>query len=171
MQSQIKKMMRLQNKKKYNCSALWVWAIAILLSSCSSNVYNETVVINEGNWNATDSIVFDFEIQDTSSLYHVFLGVNHLTSYSYQNVYCLVESYSSSGLVQRQVASLELASRKGKWLGDCNDESCDRNIPFITNTKFDEQGKYKIVIKQYARTAMLEGINSLKLQIKKVKES
>ncbi len=138
-----------------------------MLIGCSNNIYDQTIEVTNSVWAETDSIAFDFEIKDTEQLYNLFLGVDHKTSYSYQNVYCEVTTNGPSGLVQKQVCSLELASPKGKWLAeDCNNETCFRNIPFIVRTKFEEAGNYKIVLKQYSRTDKLEGINHLRLQIR-----
>lgn len=133
--------------------------------SCSNNIYDEKIEIKEASWAEVDSVAFTFEIADTSQRYNIFLTVNHQPSYAFQNIYCLVETYGPQGLSQRQVSSLELASRKGKWLGECDAEQCERRIPFIVNTLFDEAGKYKIVLKQYSRPALLQGIQSLRLEV------
>ncbi len=166
--------MILPTKHKTNhCLSLWAWAMALFftvsLGSCSGNIYDQTQELKDGVWLSADSITFEFDIQDTSKSYHIFLDVEHSTAYNYQNIYCLVESYSPQGqLVQRQLSSLELATRKGKWIGDCSEELCNRSIPFIIDTKFDVGGLYKIVLKQYTRTEKLEGLNSLRLQIREV---
>lgn len=133
--------------------------------SCSNNIYDETVEIKNASWAEVDSVAFAFEIADTSQRYNIFLTVNHETSYAFQNVYCLVETYGPQGISQRQVSSLELASRKGKWLGECDAELCERRIPFIVNTLFEQAGKYEIVLKQYSRPALLAGIKSLQLEV------
>jgi len=147
-------------------SFLLVGILLTSLTSCSSNVYDQTIEIGETTWAQDDSVAFAFEIADTNKLYNIFLTVGHLTSYSYQNLYCMIESYGPSGLVQKQLSSLDLASKKGRWKGDCTKEACLHNIPFIVRTKFDVAGQYKIVLKQYSRAKQLEGIKSMRLQIR-----
>lgn len=162
-------MIRLKKNNRNNCSALWSWAIVFFLASslmsCSGNIYDETREIQEASWNEADSIAFSFEIADTSQRYNIFLTVNHEVAYAFQNIYCLVETYGPQGLSQRQVSSLELASRKGNWLGDCGEENCVRRIPFIVNTLFDQAGAYQIVLKQYSRPKQLPHVQSLRLEV------
>ena len=98
-------------------------------------------------------------------LYNIYLEVQHDIDYQYQNFYCLVESYAPGGLAQRQQNTVELATRKGKWKGKCNSEVCISKIPFITKTKFDVSGAYKIIFTQFTRNNPLEGIQSLRLTI------
>ncbi len=137
--------------------------------SCESSIYDQTIRFENGNWEESNPITFEFEIQDTAKQYDIFLEVNHSTDYSYQNLYCLVESYSPLGLAQRQVNSLELSSKKGKWTGSCNSETCTRKIPFITRSVFDIHGSYKIQLTQYTRNNPLSGINSLRLIVEPTK--
>ena len=133
--------------------------------SCNSSIYDETIIIDKGQWSIDNPIAFSFVIEDSSKLYNIFLDVNHDAHYEYQNFYCLVESYAPGGLAQRQQNAVELATGKGKWKGECDSETCNTNIPFITKTKFDVPGPYKIIFTQFTRNNPLEGINSLRLII------
>lgn len=138
------------------------------ITSCESSVYDKTVEIKQGKWSSEQIVAFEFDIQDTLPQYNIFLEVEHLTSFNYQNVYCLVESYSPRGLAQKQTNPLELASKKGDWLGNCNDKQCTRKIPFITRSKFDIPGQYKINLYQHSRKDPIEGILSLRLIIEQI---
>jgi len=164
----------LKKSNKNSCPKVFInWTMAVLLCfslfSCDSFLYDSTVDIETGVWAEMDSVSFDFVIEDTTKRYHIFLDVNHDVDYAHQNVYCLIESYAPGGaLVQRQVQSLELATQKGKWMGDCDNETCVRKLPFIPNTQFPTAGAYKIVLTQYTRKEMLEGINNLRLTINEV---
>ncbi|MDC0230826.1 gliding motility lipoprotein GldH [Aureispira] len=133
--------------------------------SCKSSVYDETIVIEKGQWLIDNPITFSFIVDDTSKLYNIFLDVDHNSDYGYQNFYCLVESYAPGGLAQQQQNAVELATRKGKWKGNCNSATCISHIPFITKTKFDVPGPYKIIFTQFTRNNPLKGINSLRLTI------
>ena len=136
--------------------------------SCNSSIYDETIVIEQSQWSFENPISFSFVIKDSSKLYNIFLNVNHSSHYEYQNFYCLVESYAPGGLAQRQQNPVELATRKGKWKGECNSETCNTKIPFITKTKFNISGPYKIIFTQFTRNNPLEGIHSLRLTINEV---
>lgn len=161
----------LQKKIKLNsCSRLFLqWATVFILClnllSCAT-VYDQTTVIENGRWTMENSIEFEFEIQDTSKLYDIFVAVNHSVDYAYQNVYCLVETFESGNRIREDLCSLELADSKGNWKSeDCNAASCTRKIPFIIRTQFNREGMHKIIFKQNTREASLEGINSLRLLV------
>jgi len=158
-------------KTKLNsCSRLFLqWATVFILClnlfSCGS-VYDETSLIENGIWTSGDSIEFEFEIQDTSKRYDIFVEVNHQVDYTYQNVYCLVKTFELDTRIREDLCSLELADSKGNWKSeDCNATDCTRKIPFIIRTQFNREGRHKIIFKQNTREASLEGINSLRLLI------
>lgn len=156
--------------KMNSCSRLFLqWATVFVLClnllSCGS-VYDETTVIENGVWTPENTIEFEFEIQDTSKLYDIFVEVNHKADYSFQNVYCLVETFELDTRIREDLCSLELADSKGNWKSqNCNDTDCDRKIPFIIRTQFNQEGRHKIIFKQHTRDISLEGINSLRLLV------
>lgn len=152
---------------KYSCYAA-AFILSLHLSSCNSYLYDETLVVEANTWTDEQLLSFEFEIQDTTTLYNVFLEVDHSVNFSYQNLYCMVEAYSPQGLVQQQQSSIELADRKGYWLGECDDENCVKTTPFIVKTKFDLIGRYQIDLKQYTRQETLAGLNSFRLFIEEV---
>lgn len=137
-----------------------------VLMSCNT-VYDQTTTLNNGVWSDSTSIAFEFDISDTTILYDLFLEVNHQVNYSYQNIYCTVETFELGQPIRKDLCSLELADSKGNWLGDCQSETCDRRIPFIINTQFNTVGMHKIVLTQHSRQMYLKDINSLRLVVSK----
>jgi len=149
---------------KYGCYAA-AFILSLHLSSCNSSIFDETITLETHSWTESQPLSFEFDIQDTSKLYNIFLEVDHSVNFSHQNFYCMVEAYSPQGLVQQQQSSIELADRKGNWLGDCGSENCVKTTPFIVKTKFDLIGRYQIDLKQYTRQESLKGLNSFRLFI------
>lgn len=145
-------------------------AIALLfvftIISCGT-VYDKTAEIENGRWSDNNTISFEFEIKDTTQLYDIFLEVNHNTNYPYQNIYCLVETFELENAIRKDQCSLELADSKGNWLGECNNQTCDRKIPFIINTQFNSVGIHKIILTQNTRNTILNDVNSLRLWVTK----
>jgi gliding motility-associated lipoprotein GldH len=156
--------------KLNSCSRLFLqWATVFVLClnllSCGS-IYDGTTALEKGTWTSDNSIEFEFDIQDTSKLYDIFVVVNHQVDYAYQNVYCLVETFEQETRIREDLCSLELADSKGNWKStNCNDTDCDRKIPFIIRTQFNREGRHKIIFKQNTREASLDGINSLRLLV------
>ena len=135
-------------------------------SSCST-IYDETRTLEGGTWQQGQGLSFEFEIEDTEQLYDLFLEIKHGTDYPYQNMYCLVQTTMPDGNNREEQASLELANAKGYWLGDCNEETCTRSIPFIIKTKFPIAGKYTIALQQHSRPERLGTIEYVRLHIDK----
>lgn len=140
------------------------------LSSCST-IYDETHVLENRTWTQGQRFSFEFDIQDTTQLYDLFLEVEHETSYPYQNLYCLVKTTMPDGSSREDQASLELANAKGYWLGDCSGKQCTRTIPFIIKTRFTIPGTYVIELKQHSRPKTLGPIEYIRLFISKASSS
>lgn len=164
-----------QPKRIRSCLSKGLFLVVIGLSlaiclSCDSYDSKEMVLIDDASLNWDDTVSFQFTIKDTTSLYNLFLEVDHSTGIPFQNVYFKVRTYVDDQAIQEQVVSLELANAKGYWLGDCNDDVCLRKIPFIVRTSFEQLGTYTIELQQYTRDSVLVGINSFLLGLKSIKE-
>ena len=140
--------------------------LAILLSACGPNyIFEETKPITANGWSYADSLQFEFNILDTTSIYNQSLVVNHTTEYGFQNLYVKVHTIFPDGKRTSQLLSLELASKIGLWFGDCNEEACSLEIPIQNNIFFPMPGTYAFVLEQYMRKDPLEGIQSFELKI------
>lgn len=135
-------------------------------TSCST-IYDETQVLEAQTWKQGQVVQFEFDIQDTTQLYDVYLEVGHTTAYSYQNIYCWITTTMPDGTERSEQHSLELANAKGYWLGDCSGESCQRRIPFIIQAAFPYKGRYRIQFEQHSRQATLAAIEHLRLWVSK----
>ncbi len=140
------------------------------LSSCST-IYDETKTLDNSTWKQGQVLSFEFEIEDTEQLYDLFLEIEHGTTYPFQNLYCLIRTTMPDGNTREEQASLELANAKGYWLGDCKEESCTRNIPFIIKTQFPIKGKYQLELQQHSRPETLGPIEHIRLHIDKTTRS
>ena len=113
-----------------------------------------------------DTLSFEFSINDTIQLYDLFLEVDHTLDVLHQNYYFKVRTAVDEEMIQEQLVSLELANAKGYWLGNCSGDECVRTIPFLMNTRFEKEGRYKVELQPYARDSIIKGINSFSLGIK-----
>ena len=130
-----------------------------ILSSCGKNYeFQQEHKIKDGKWTFADSLVFNFEIKDTTQVYDLLLGIQHSLEYPYQNIYLQINAKFPSGSIDHQIRSFDLANKTGTWLGDCNKNGCAYIMPIQKSTFFKEIGKYEFVIKQNMR------IDSLNVQ-------
>lgn len=146
---------------------LWLLVVVVVsLVSCGPDyIFEEQKAIDAAGWAYTDSIRFEFEIRDTATIYNQSLVVEHSTDYGFQNLYVKVHTVFPDGQRNSQVLSLELANRVGMWFGNCNEESCELNIPIQNNIFFPMTGTYAFILEQYMRKNPLEGLQSFELKI------
>ena len=150
------------NKVQYFLLLLVVQTVV----SCNSGVlFEKKVLIPEEGWTYNDNIQFEFNINDTLTVYNLNLKVNHSRSFPYQNLYTNIHTTFPDGQKLSQTVSFELAGKGGIWQGQCNNHSCELNIPIQTNAYFNQKGKYTIAIEQFMRNDSIQGINALALEI------
>jgi gliding motility-associated lipoprotein GldH len=137
--------------------------------SCrQSIVYEETFEINpQLGWPYADSLTYAFSIADTQEIYNLYLEIDHLIDYPYQNLYINIRTVFPNGEDLAQVLSLELSDKQGFWQGDCNSKDCNLRIPIQEEAYFNQPGDYRIVVEQYMRTDSLRGLRSIGLLLEK----
>jgi len=148
--------------KKY----LFLFAASIFIFSCGPNyILDKKVDFENEHWIYADSIAFDFEIANSKKLYSLYLDVEHLTEYSFQNMYIKLHSVFPDGKRTSQQISVNLMDKFGRWKGDCNSDECDFRLPINVETNFEQIGKYTFIIEQFMRKNPLEGIQSIAFRI------
>lgn len=138
----------------------------LLLSACGPNyVYEKSYGIEEEAWRYRDTLDFEFAIEDTSTIYNLWLEIEHSTSFSNQNLYTQIHTKFPSGDRITEQLSLELANKAGQWLGDCSADYCELRIPIQQGAYFDQTGEYQITVEQYMRRNPVEGVRSLAFRL------
>ncbi len=141
---------------------LLLFLLSSLASACGSDyLFEETYPLEETGWAYTDTLDFNFSIEDTSRVYNLYLDVEHSTQYAYQNLYTKIYTRFPSGERLDKIVSLELADKTGAWQGDCSREKCRFLAPIQMNAFFNETGKYTITLEQYMRESPTEGIQGV----------
>ena len=151
--------------KKY----FFLLLVSLFLFSCGSDyILNEKKEIPNQQWTYSDSLSFTMEVIDTAKKYNFYLDIEHLTEYSFQNVYIRLHSIFPDGKRVTEQISLELMNKNGRWKGDCNSEECNFRMPINEGAFFGQKGKHTFVIEQFMRKNPLEGIQSVALRIEEV---
>lgn len=154
--------------KKY----IFFFSILFLISACGPNyILDEKTEIEKEQWSYADSLSFSVDISDTKKVYNLYLDVEHLTEYSFQNIYIRLHSIFPDGKRVTQRVSLELMDGIGRWKGDCNADECDFRMPINEGAHFGQEGKHTFVIEQFMRENPLEGIQSIAFRIEDTGET
>ena len=121
-------------------------------------------------WIAGDKKSFFMEASDTSTVYQMDISVSHEETYAFQNVYVRTLTTYPSGKEVASITSLELINDDGSWAGDKGEGGRKVDIPLQQRFTFPEVGKYTWTVEPYMRMDTIQGINSLKVTCRKVKE-
>lgn len=137
-----------------------------LLSSCGPDIiYEKDYELPEAGWSYADTLKFEVPINDTLSVYNLFLDLEHSREYPFENMYVRIHTtFPSSRRITQQV-SLELAGEAGIWKGDCGSEVCQITIPIQTSAYFNQTGTYVFALEQYMRRNPLPGVQSIALRV------
>jgi gliding motility-associated lipoprotein GldH len=152
----------------------WLLLIGALtiLSSCNDDVFQSAKVDPEGDtWTCDNVVRLDFEIKDTTRLFDLSIKVTHTTDYRWENLYIRINNTFPDGDTLRNSVSLGLASKKGKWQGDCSGRECVAVIDLQKKFFFPKVGQYSIWAEQYMREDSIAGIKSIELSLANNKES
>ncbi len=135
---------------------------------CSEDYsFKEKKIIPEKGWSYHEKLAFFFEVSDTAELHNLFLEIEHVETFSTQNIYVNVQTGMKGAELKTNTISLELFSKLGLPIGTCKNELCKTLIPIQTSTFFDSVGTYVFEIEQNNRANPLLGIQAVSFLIQK----
>lgn len=143
---------------------------AFFLYGCNSNsVHKDLVDFDDYEWAVDDTQSFDFEIEDSTKVYHINYLLRNAIQYPFYNIYLKSSLKDSSGKELRfGMEELILFDQKsGKPLGDGLGDLFDHRIAAAQykKVKFPYNGKYSFELQQNMRPDPLVGILSIGFEI------
>ncbi len=141
----------------------------LLLGSCNlqSITYEKKIRYPKQVWTYADSITYNFNIVDTTSLYNFELVILHNDWYSFQNLYTKLTTTFPDGKSLSQVVNFDLAEPNGKWEGDRIGSIYKCRTTIQENAFFSLPGKYVLTLGQNTRTDTLYGIKGFDFRLVK----
>jgi len=145
--------------------------ILLLISACEpAPFYSESQIVDANGWAYDIKKDFEVEVSDTSMYYDLHLNVKHSTTYSYQNMYMKVTTSFPNKEDKTEQLNIDVAEKKGNWIGKCSNETCQIKVYLLEKFKFAEPGKYTFSFEQDGRDNPLMGIEELQLDIINVEQ-
>ncbi len=144
-------------------ASIFVFLLLLCFGCNKDYAFTQANEIPDSGWTYPDVLKYDFEIADTSSLYDLYLEIDYVTSFAYQNVYVNVFTGQDKLDMKETQLSLDLSSKLGIWKGDCSGEECSYLLPLQKSIFFNKKGKHLFWIEQSSRDENLKGIKSIKL--------
>ncbi|MDW3208260.1 MAG: gliding motility lipoprotein GldH [Reichenbachiella sp.] len=149
---------------------LIVFSVSLSMVACGDKtVINEQSDIQEGLWHLDSLVSFQFEIEDTTSIYQVQYNVRYAVDYPYYNLFLKYYLEDSAGeMLSSELQELVLFDKKtGEPLGEGLGDLFDRAVPVFEDQKFPYAGVYNFKVKQFMRMENLPGILSFGLKVQK----
>ena len=130
-------------------------------------IYSDYYSFYESTWSHNDSVIFNLELNDTSSVYNVFFQLRANTSYKWSNIYIFSDIFFPNGKARRDTFEFYLADEKGHWVGDRSGLIVEYSFPIYKNVRFPLSGDYKFHLQQAMRDTVLNEISNVGLKISK----
>ena len=136
--------------------------VVFSLLSCTNNfIFKADKEIKDG-WHADSTIVFQFNISDTTNVFYSEINIRHTISYPFQNLFVFTHSTTPDGQTTTDTLECVLADITGKWKGKGMGDILDFTQKHKNSIVFKTKGNYKIEIEQAIRYGDLPSIKSLK---------
>lgn len=146
---------------------VWLWSVG-----CHSNVLYEEKrdLPAQTGWRYADTLLYTFEVQDTSVLYDLFLDLDYQRSFRTQNVYLRLTTIFPDGKRVEKVKSFDLFDGLGKPNAQCGGDNCHGRAVLQEKAYFAQPGRYGLLLEQYMRADSLAGIQQVGLTVLKTAE-
>lgn len=147
---------------RYSSSVVFM----LFLMSCDEPViWESSHEFEYDKWYYDLPATFEFEAPDTTQLYSLLLQIQHEEEYSYQNLYARIQTIFPSGDTTTTVTNFDLATKTGRWFGDCRFGLCRPTAELQSRFRFEQPGSYAISVEQHMRINPLQDIPKLTLQL------
>ncbi|GGB77893.1 gliding motility lipoprotein GldH [Flavobacterium suaedae] len=144
-------------------NSIFIICATLLLCSCDEKRVFDEYKSFDGTWNKDSIASFEFEQQDTTSLYNMFINIRNNNDYPYNNIFLIVEMLEP-GNERAKVDTLEyqMAYPDGTLMGEGFTDVKESKLWYKENQRFPVQGTYKVNIQQAVREAdKIPGVEEL----------
>lgn len=142
-----------------------------LFASCDPNrVFEDNIDMPDFVWDIKNNPVFEVEIDDTLSLYNLYVNVRHASHYPYANLYVFTTITFPNGRTRKDTVECILAEPNGQWKGDGMGDIWDNQIPWMKNIRFPLKGKYQFKYEHAMRMEKVPFVMDVGLRVEKAKK-
>ena len=147
-------------------------SIAFTLVACDKvDLYEKSVAIPNHSWQSGFKPSVEFDISDTTSLYHVFVVLRHSDTYRYKNLWINLISEPPGAKADTVRMNLVLGNDEKGWLGKGMDDIFEHRILFnAQGLRFMKTGHHKFTLQQIMRDDPLEHVFNAGIRLEKVSQ-
>lgn len=148
-------------------------ALLLLFCSCDEKRVFDEYKSFDSVWNKDSIVSFDFEQQDTTRLYNMFVNIRSNNDYPYSNIFLIVEMQQpDTDFTIVDTLEYQMANPDGTLMGEGFTDVKESKLWYREEVKFPTLGNYKVNIQQAVREAgkvpgvqELEGITEVGFRI------
>jgi gliding motility-associated lipoprotein GldH len=144
------------------------FVVIVFLASCNTlDIYEKTKAFPEHEWKSSEKPSFTFNIEDTTTLYNMYVVIRHEDAYGYKNIWLnvLVKDPDSSYTIKREFTLAD----NTKWLGTGIDDIIEHRIIFNGIPISLKKGIYTFTLEEIMREEPLQHILNAGIRVEKVK--
>ena len=144
--------------------------LPVIFASCIKlDLFEKQVSIPSQEWFYTNVPQFTFHIDDTSSLYNVYVILRHTDLYKYNNIWLRIGLKTPSASFDYQNVNVALATDAKGWEGTGMDDIYEvRKSISAAPFSFKKPGDYSFSIAQIMRENPLKNILNVGIRVEKV---
>lgn len=140
--------------------------ISLLLVSCGGNdFFYEEIDVPSTGWSENEEAVFSVNITDTSSVYSVFIDVEHNDKYQYNNLWLFVKITAPNNSIKIDTVNCLFSDYDYYWLGNKHGNNYTVSTLFADSAYFYMSGNYTFEVQQALRVDNIQNINKIALRI------
>ena len=141
-----------------------------MISCAKIDLFEKQAEIPSQQWFYNNNPTFTFQIDDTASLYNIYIVLRHTDAYNYNNIWLRLGSKGPGDPMHFQNINLVLANDANGWEGTGTDDIFEvrKNIT-AGPVPFKKPGIYTFSIAQIMRENPLKHILNVGFRIEKVK--
>jgi len=138
--------------------------VAFSIISCDSKrEYDSFVSVQNGSWEHSNVILFNFNVNDTINKKNLFLNVRNNQNYNFSNLFLITSLNFPNGKKIVDTLEYTMADNSGHFLGKGITAIKESKLFYKENVVFPVSGEYTISITQAMRkNGEINGIESLK---------
>jgi gliding motility-associated lipoprotein GldH len=150
---------------------LFILLVSVSFFSCIKiNLFEKQAALPAQRWYYSNVPTFTFHIDDTTSLYNIYIVLRHTDLYNYNNIWLRIGSDSPSDSMHYQNINIPLANDSKGWSGTGMDDIYEvrQNIS-AGPLSFKKPGDYTFSIAQIMRENPLMYILNIGIRVEKIK--
>lgn len=145
-------------------NGVYIILLSVVFESCQKNiVYSEYQAVQKAEWYQNEVLVFDIPVQDTVSLYNLYINLRNTKDYPYSNLFLIARMSFPDKRQVTDTLEYQMTDVKGNFLGQGFSDVKENKLFYKENIKFTKPGHYIFEVKQAMRNrSEVEPVNPLK---------